>query len=254
MGMPRDGRSEAQPERVQESRDDDCIKLKTKLAAFEALVGNGAADLPATFLPAPAWRLQSTGVPEIDIHVSTRIRFNERKATQAAAHLLRLRGGRMSYLKLIKLLYLADREALLRWGRPISTDRYVSMDRGPVLSRVLDLATDGDVPGAPSIWAASISAPGNYEVELKADAGDDELSEAEIEILDAVFAQHGRKSRWDLVKLTHALPEWIDPRGGAIAIAYRDVLKAGGKSDLEIAAIEEELAELAETDLLLAPC
>ncbi len=56
------------------------------------------------------------------------------------------------------------------------------------------------------------------------------------------------------MKLTHALPEWIDPRGGAIAIAYRDILKAGGKSDLEIAAIEEELAELAETDLLLAPC
>lgn len=197
--------------------------------------------------------LADNGVPEIDIHVSARIRFNERKATQAAAHLLRLRGGRMSYLKLIKLLYLADREALLRWGRPISTDRYVSMDRGPVLSRVLDLATDGDAPGAPSIWAASITAPGNYEVELKADAGDDELSEAEIEILDAIFAQHGRKSRWDLVALTHALPEWIDPRGGAIAISYRDILKAGGKSDLEIAAIEEELAELAETDLLLAP-
>ncbi len=40
MGMPRDGRSEAQPERVQESRGDDCIKLKTKWAALEALVGN----------------------------------------------------------------------------------------------------------------------------------------------------------------------------------------------------------------------
>lgn len=117
----------------------------------------------------------------------------------------------MSYLKLIKLLYLADREALLRWGRPISTDRYVSMDRGPVLSRVLDLATDGGVPGAPSIWAASITAPGDYEVELKADAGDDELSEAEIEVLDAIFAQHGRKSRWDLVALTHALPRMDRP-------------------------------------------
>ena len=54
------------------------------------------------------------------------------------------------------------------------------------------------------------------------------------------------------MKLTHALPEWIDPRGGAITITYRDILKAGGKSDLEIAAVEEELAELAETDLLLA--
>ena len=39
-----------------------------------------------------------------------------------------MRGGKMSYMKLLKLLYLVDREALLRWGRPVSTDRYVSMD------------------------------------------------------------------------------------------------------------------------------
>src|SRR5437667_12283059 len=106
-----------------------------------------------------------------------RLRFNERKATQSAARLLELRGGRMSYLKLIKLLYLADRESLLRWGRPISTDRYFSMDRGPVLSRVLDLATDGEDPGTPSIWSSSIAEPINYEVALKDAAGDDELSE-----------------------------------------------------------------------------
>ena len=54
------------------------------------------------------------------------------------------------------------------------------------------------------------------------------------------------------MKLTHTLPEWIDPKGSAIAITYRDILKAGGKSDSEIAAVEDELDELAETDLLLA--
>ena len=42
------------------------------------------------------------------------------------------------------------------------------------------------------------------------------------------------------------------PQGSAIAINYRDILKAGGKSDLEIAAVESELAELAGADLLLA--
>jgi len=49
--------------------------------------------------------------------------FNERKATEAASVLLRLRGGQMSHLKLIKLLYLADREALDRWSVPITHDR-----------------------------------------------------------------------------------------------------------------------------------
>ncbi|MCX6915882.1 MAG: Panacea domain-containing protein, partial [Verrucomicrobia bacterium] len=67
-------------------------------------------------------------------------------------------------MKLIKLLYLADRTALLRWGRPITTDTYVSMDRGPVLSRVLDLATDEDLPGQTSIWAKHITEPEHYAV------------------------------------------------------------------------------------------
>ena len=39
------------------------------------------------------------------------LQFDEAKATQAAAFFLQLRGGQMHYIKLIKLLYLADREA-----------------------------------------------------------------------------------------------------------------------------------------------
>ena len=180
-----------------------------------------------------------------------RLRFNERKATQAAARLLELRGGRMSYLKLIKLLYLADREALLRSGRPITTDRYFSMDRGPVLSRVLDLVTDGDEPGAPCIWANHISGPANFEVKLEAPPGRDELSDAELALLDGVFRAHGNKSRWELVDLTHKLPEWQDPQGGAVPISYRDILKAGGKTELEIAAIEDELEGVALAETVL---
>jgi uncharacterized phage-associated protein len=180
------------------------------------------------------------------------LRFNEKKATQAAAHLLKLRGGKMSYLKLIKLLYLADRKALTRWGRPISTDRFVSMDRGPVLSRVLDLVTDGDDPDAPSIWASFISEPANYEVRLKNDPSDDELSDAEIGVLDEIFKEFGTWSRWELVRFAHTLPEWKDPQGSAIPIRISDILKAEGKSPLEISAVEDELSELAQADLLLA--
>jgi uncharacterized phage-associated protein len=180
-----------------------------------------------------------------------RLRFNERKATQAAALLLQLRGGKMSYLKLIKLLYLADREALLQWGRPITTDRYFAMDRGPVLSRIMDLATDGEDPGSPSIWANHISVPSNYEVRLQTDAGRDELSDAEVELLKRIFQAHGHKSRWEMVDLTHTLPEWKNPQGGAIPITYRDILKAGGKTELETAAIEDELEGVALAENLL---
>ena len=179
------------------------------------------------------------------------MRFNERKATQAAAYLLKRRGGRMSYLKLIKLLYFCDRAALARWGRPITTDRYFSMARGPVLSHVLDLVNDGDAPGEEVVWGAAVSAPENYEVQLKADPGDDELSEAEVSVLEEVFRQYGHKSRWELVDLAHELPEWKDPEGGAIPISYRDILAAQGISEEEIGAIEEEICGIAATEELV---
>jgi uncharacterized phage-associated protein len=182
--------------------------------------------------------------------MSAYLPFNERKATEAAAYLLKLRGGRMSYMKLIKLLYLADREALLRWGRPISTDRYVSMDRGPVLSHVFNLVADETAPNTQSLWAQVISAPEHYQVHLNIEIEPQELSDAEIELLDEIFVQYGKMNRWRLVDFVHRLPEWTDPEGSAIPISYRDILRAGGKTEAEVAAIEAEIAELAAADFL----
>ena len=62
--------------------------------------------------------------------------FNERKAAQMAAFFLgQLLDRKMPHLKLMKLLYLSDREAVRAFGWPISGDRLVSMPHGPVLSQ-----------------------------------------------------------------------------------------------------------------------
>lgn len=45
--------------------------------------------------------------------------FNSRKATQAAAYLLKLAGGKMDARKLATMLYLADRSMLLSHGRAL---------------------------------------------------------------------------------------------------------------------------------------
>ena len=90
--------------------------------------------------------------------------FKEDKATQAAAFFLKKRNAPMSHLKLIKLLYLAEREALIRLGRPITFDFYVSMDHGPVLSETLNLL-HGESEGDGS-WVGTISAPSNHEINL----------------------------------------------------------------------------------------
>ena len=179
------------------------------------------------------------------------LRFKETKTTQAAARLLELRGGQMSYMKLIKLLYILDREALTRWGRPITGDRYVSMDRGPVLSRTYNLIIDEPAPNEDTAWSHHISKPQNYEVKLSQPAPNDELSEAESALIEEVFAKYGQMTRWALVDLVHGFPEWRNPEGSAVAITYRDILKATGKTDLEIASILQELEDVALADALL---
>ena len=181
------------------------------------------------------------------------MRFNEAKATQAAARLLERRGGRMSYMKLIKLLYLADREALARYGKTISTDTYFSMKLGPVLSQVLDLITEGPNPEiGDTYWTNHISEPEHYEVSLKAVPSGDLLSEAEDEVLDQIFDRYGQMSRWQLVDLVHTLKEWRNPDGGALPIPLADILAAQDKSPAEIREILEEISAADQVGLHLA--
>jgi hypothetical protein len=80
-----------------------------------------------------------------------------------------------------------------------------------------------------------------------------EISPAEEALIDEIYAKHGRMSRWDLVRLSHELAEWQDPNGGAIQIEYRDILRAGNKTETEIAAVEAELESLAATEAMLQP-
>lgn len=152
--------------------------------------------------------------------------FDERKTTQAAAHLLKLNGGTMNYMVLIKLLFLADRTALLHHGQPITGASMVSMKHGPVLSEVLDLVNEG-AEDAGSAWVSHVSAPADYSVKLTVEEPSaDELSRYELRVLDEIFAKFGRMNKWKLVDWLHEnIPEWRDPGGSAIPIAFDEVLE-----------------------------
>jgi uncharacterized phage-associated protein len=177
--------------------------------------------------------------------------FKETKATQAAARFLTLRGGRMSCIKLVKLLYLADREALLRWGLPITSDRFVSLDIGPVVGWICELVQGEPAPNSARIWRKFISDPDHYEVHLLADPGSGELGAQELSLIEEIFEQHGRHDRWSLVEYTRALPEWTYPNGSALPIEYRDILKSAGKTESEISRIEEALESAALAERVL---
>jgi uncharacterized phage-associated protein len=180
--------------------------------------------------------------------------FNEQKVAQVAAYLLHKRGGRMAHLKLMKLMYLADRSAYQTFGRSITGDRAVSMPHGPVLSQTLNLV-DGDVESAPDGWSYWISHKENNELSLNQAVtreGLDELSDAEIGVLDQVFASFGHMNRWQIRDFSHNLPEWEDPQGSSLPIATQDILKALGKKTDEISGLVKRLEEDRAVDALFA--
>lgn len=158
--------------------------------------------------------------------------FNERKVAQMAAYLLDKGGKRMAHLKLMKLLYLADRTSMEFYGFPISGDRIVAMPHGPVLSMTLNLI-DGDIESCENGWESWISDKANHEVSLKRPATSDaldELSAADKTTLDAVWTKFGHMDKWTIRNYTHDhCPEWQDPRGSSLAISYESVFRALGK-------------------------
>jgi uncharacterized phage-associated protein len=180
--------------------------------------------------------------------------FNEKKTTQAASRFLGHSGKQMNYMKLMKLLYLTDREALIRWGRPVTGAKYYSMKLGPVLSEVRDLLTEPPVPGQQSFWSRHISDPARYEVMLLADPGRGELSEAEEALIDEIHRDFGKYDPLDLVEhLHHTLPEWKVVLRGRVPIRYTDILRTTQMSSEEIIAIRREIDEVDRVHRLFSP-
>jgi uncharacterized phage-associated protein len=181
-----------------------------------------------------------------------RFAFDERKATQAAALLIEKSGGSINYMKLIKLLYLTNREALSRWGKPVVPDGYYSLPYGPILSKVLSLINEQLRPGTVSFWNQHISPPQDYGVRIRQNPGSDEFSAREISLFGEVFEKFGKMSEWDLVDWCHKnLQEWKDPEGSCMEIEPSDILAATGWNDEDIRAqLDEEGAYQAERKIV----
>ncbi len=179
-------------------------------------------------------------------------RFNERKAAEAAAYLLR-KCGPLTHGQLIKLLYLADRQKLVEIGTLITGDRMVSMDNGTALSAVYDIIRNGPSSIAGREWHERISGyQRGQKLRAIRDEEPEELSDYEVGVLDGIAARYGRKTFSQLRALTHGLKEWRDPEGSSATIPPERVLEVEGRSPEDIALAEENARALLAMDALLS--
>jgi len=177
--------------------------------------------------------------------------FDERRTAQAAAFFLHKAGGRLPLLKLMKLLYLAERESLRVYGEPISGDKLVSMPHGPVLSRTLDMMNGWGGQGEWDEWVEDRSC---HDLALRDPSmirtpQQDllALSDGDLDVLEAIWLKFGHMGAFALVEYTHssACPEWEDPQGSSYPIELDRVLQAVGYQEPSIRAVSEHLNEQA---------
>jgi uncharacterized phage-associated protein len=167
-------------------------------------------------------------------------RFDFAKTLQAAALLLDTDNGQMGYMRLLKLLYIADRELLAQTGRPLTGDRVFAMKHGPVLGRVFDLIK-GQTTQADE-WSDYIHTEG-YKVVLKKKPGRGKLSKREVQQLHTLSERYRQLEDFDLSDLTHQFQEWKDhfQEGVSALIPWEEVLRAQNKPEM-IPIAEQEAA------------
>jgi uncharacterized phage-associated protein len=173
--------------------------------------------------------------------------FNEKKAAQVAAFFAYKAGGNINVLKLMKLMYLAERESFREFGEPMIGDAMVSMPRGPVLSNTYDFTTSGGYD--PRGWSFWLKDRAGHSIGLRRKIGNPsevllELSNAELQLIGKVWEKFGGKDKWELVRFTHdECKEWQDPNGSSAGIPPERLLEALGYDKQERTFLVEKITQ-----------
>jgi len=100
----------------------------------------------------------------------------------------------------MKLLWLADRIHLNKYGRLILKDKYNALPNGPVPSKTLDVS--------------KISVEGSFDVKgyhiiSKCKFDSNYFSKSDIEVMEQVWDKYGERDQYELRDFSHNFPEWL---------------------------------------------
>lgn len=135
------------------------------------------------------------------------------KVVQALGFFLNLDDNhKMGRVKLIKLLWAADRRHLRTYGRTVSGTDYVAMVHGPVSSLALDVAQINEdfALSQPAIeYIKTYFTADSKETGMTLSPGDDHLSDTDKEALSWAWSEFGASKTFDLADdVSHRYPEW----------------------------------------------
>lgn len=176
--------------------------------------------------------------------------YNYEKAVQSLNHYALKQGGSINKMKALKLIYLADRYHLRKYGRLITNDTYFAMEYGPVPSAVKDIAERNVFLGKMESKYSQkyIAQVDKRHFRSKGPVENKVFSQSDIEALDIVWEKYGHYNEFELAELTHKYPEWkkheraldTSPR---IQMALEDLFENLDKSIDDIIVLSEQEQE-----------
>ena len=180
--------------------------------------------------------------------------FNLAKFVQALVFFSKNGVSDLTKLKAAKLFYFADKEHLLRYGRPIIGDVYFALNLGPVPSQADDFFDEAQV--------AQLAGPSTPEQEeflkyldIVADywpryvANGEEnfrvFSKSDLQVLADVANKYGKMHWKQLVELSHQeaaykLADKDRSPNGRAPMPYETFFDGDGGEMLELAEVEQE--------------
>ncbi len=137
--------------------------------------------------------------------------FDHKKAIQILNYFALKAGGKINKMKALKLVFLADRYHLRKYGRLVTNDFYVAMKLGPIPSNIMDIAkTNKYLNKNVKNYAIGYikSTDNGKRIESLKNTDDSFFSDSDIEALNFAWNNFGHLDQWGISDFTHNYPEW----------------------------------------------
>lgn len=151
--------------------------------------------------------------------------FDKEKAIEMVLYIITLiyntkRTADPAYIRILKLIYFADKTHLEQYGRTISTDSYVALDNGIVPENIFEMFRDNEPVDAFKIEHTNVIA-------LRL-ANTDLLSESDIKVMKRIVELYDPLPTWHLYHLS---------RDGA----WAKTIANGGRASVDMTDLIDEV-------------